>query len=202
MEEATQERPQAPRSEEHVLRGLDLVDRPPPDRAHALGVQLLPRLPNGVGSKAGVRTMKYHSRCPATSSTCSGKRCSLVQMHGPSWATSSPALFPELTAGGVLVGLAGLEPAADRGPDGASADTLELPEKNALVHVDHDHAHRLANAHAGHSVSSRSARNQRSRSSQGTAAFAGDVDGRTNRRVSPSRRSWSPCPGRPPNGPR
>ena len=47
-----------------------------------------------------------------------------------------------------------------------------------------------------------SARNQRSRSSHGTAAFAGDVDGRTKRSVSPSRRSWRPCAGRPPNGPR
>ena len=36
----------------------------------------------------------------------------------------------------------------------------------------------------------------------GTAAFAGDVDGSTNRRVSPSRRSCSPCSGRSPNVPR
>ena len=123
-------------------------------------------------------------------------------MHGPSSDHVQPRLLPELTAGGVLVGLAGLEPAADRGPDAASADTLEPHEKDALVHVDHDHARRLANPHARHAVSSRSARNQRSRSSQGTAAFAGDVEGRTKRSVSPSRRSWSPCSGRPPNGPR
>ena len=49
-------------------------------------------------------------------------------------------------------------------------------------------------------TSSRNARNQRSRSSQGTAAFAGEVEGRTTSSVSPSRRSWSPWPGRPPNG--
>ena len=51
-------------------------------------------------------------------------------------------------------------------------------------------------------TSSRSARNQRRRSSHGTAAFAGDVDGSTKRSVSASRSSWSPCAGRPPNGPR
>ena len=36
----------------------------------------------------------------------------------------------------------------------------------------------------------------------GTAAFAGEVDGRTKSSVSPSRASWRPCCGRPPNGPR
>ena len=40
-------------------------------------------------------------------------------------------------------------------------------------------------------ASSRRARNQRSRSSHGTAAFAGDVDGRTKSAVSPRRRSCS-----------
>ena len=51
-------------------------------------------------------------------------------------------------------------------------------------------------------TSSRSARNQRSRSAYGTAAFAGEVDGSTKRSVSPSRRSWRPCSGRSPNAPR
>ena len=55
-------------------------------------------------------------------------------------------------------------------------------------HADHEPLVRLS--------SSRSARNQRSRSSQGTAAFAGDVEGSTYSRVSPRRRSWRPSSGR------
>ena len=41
---------------------------------------------------------------------------------------------------------------------------------------------------------SRSSRNHFSRSAYGTAAFAGDVEGSTNSRVSPSRRSACPAP--------
>ena len=50
------------------------------------------------------------------------------------------------------------------------------------------------------SISAWSALNQRSRSSQGTAAFAGEVDGSTKSAVSPSRRSCRPCSGRSRNG--
>jgi hypothetical protein len=45
-------------------------------------------------------------------------------------------------------------------------------------------------------------RNQRSRSSQGTAAFAGEVDGSTNRLVSASFVSCRPSSGRLPKAPR
>src|SRR4029079_1542462 len=100
---------------------------------------------------------------------------------------------------------AGCSPEAPRG-------NLEADEDDPLVRVDDE---RPDAGPEPHGASSRSARNHRSRSSQGTAAFAGDVDGgawravlrgecdgRTKGSASRSRRSWSPCAGRPPNGPR
>ena len=74
--------------------------------------------------------------------------------------------------------------------------------KEAALSAGLDHARGAADAERAHGASSRSARNQRSRSSHGTAAFAGDVEGSTKSSVPPSRRSCSPCGGRPPNGPR
>ena len=80
--------------------------------------------------------------------------------------------------------------------------------RHALVRADVDPAEEGRDAHPGsltqpgQAVSARRARNHRRRSSHGTAAFAGEVDGNTKRSVSPSRRSWRPCCGCPPNGPR
>src|SRR5262249_57500651 len=54
----------------------------------------------------------------------------------------------------------------------------------------------------GRSSHSASAWNQRRRSAYGTAAFAGDVEGRTKRPVSASVRGWTPRSGRSPNAPR
>ena len=59
-----------------------------------------------------------------------------------------------------------------------------------------------AGASAYFSTSSRSARNHRSRSSHGTAAFAGEVEGRTKSRVSPRHRSCGPSSGRSLKAPR
>ena len=69
-----------------------------------------------------------------------------------------------------------------------------------MLGVEQDHARGSADAERAHGTSSRSARNQRSRSSHGTAAFAGDVDGSTKSSVSPNRPSCSPCGGRPAHG--
>ena len=63
-------------------------------------------------------------------------------------------------------------------------------------------AHRSARRTARQSIDFRSLRNQRSRSTYGTAAFAGEVEGRTNSRVSPRLRDCSPSSGLSPNVPR
>ena len=61
---------------------------------------------------------------------------------------------------------------------------------------------RTAGRGSGSSSSHSSARNQRSRSAYGTAAFAGDVDGSTKSPSSPSVRSCGPSSGRSRKAPR
>ena len=69
-----------------------------------------------------------------------------------------------------------------------------LDEQDALVGVDDERAHGLAAARAR--ATRFSALNQRSRSSYGTAAFAGDVDGSTKSAVEPIVRNCGPSSGR------
>ena len=77
---------------------------------------------------------------------------------------------------------------------------VEMDEERAPGRVDDEAADSVAPGL--HGTSTRSARNQCSRSAYGTAAFAGEVDGSTNSIVSPSRRSCSPWSARSRNAPR
>lgn len=78
---------------------------------------------------------------------------------------------------------------------------VEAREEDAIVLVEHDRARGRAKPKLAHELRSRSARNQRRRSSHGTAAFAGEVDGSTKSAVSYSLGSCNPCSTRPPKTP-
>ena len=168
-------------------------------RGHAFGLELLPRVP---GRRLERRRANEEVPLPlAVEVDAAGEQMLARPDTRSQLDVVEPSLFDKLATCSVLVRSPGSSPpptvaqtVRPSGTRNARADTVEL--------VEQDDARGLANAQTGHETSSRSARNQRSRSSQGTAAFAGDVDGRTKRSASPSRGSWSPCCGLPPNGPR
>ena len=109
-----------------------------------------------------------------------------------------PCLLAQLARERMLVRLAGLEPATRSRPDGPRRE-VEPDEQDPVGRVQDDRPCGLAKPHRR---KSRNAWNQRSRSAQGTAAFAGEVEGSTKSAVSPRRRSCSPSSGRSPNAPR
>ena len=106
---------------------------------------------------------------------------------------AEPGLLGQLAPKRRLLVLAGLERAAGGRPERAPA---RRRERRAGAHGRRRRARgRGRRAASGGSSSRRSSSNQCSRSAYGTAAFAGDVDGRTKSSVSTSRRSCSPSVG-------
>src|SRR5207253_482864 len=86
-------------------------------------------------------------------------------------------LLGELAAQRVLVCFTWVDPAARARPDAVA----EMHQDGAAVGVENERAD--AAPPRPQRTSARSAANQRRRSSHGTAAFAGEVDGSTKRRV-------------------
>ena len=132
-----------------------------------------------------------------------GTMWSRVQIDRPDLDLDEPDLLRELAPDRLLGALALLDPAARRRPERLPVGKLEAHEQDAVVRVEHDRAGGRADpelAHASRAHELAQARNQRNRSSHGTAAFAGDVDGSTKSAVSPRRRSCRPCSGRSRNG--
>ena len=108
-------------------------------------------------------------------------------------------LLAELAGQGLGVALARVDAAARRRPPGAHR-VLEAHEEDPIGGIEHQRADsgplRQPRTRAA------SSKNQSTRSNHGTAAFAGDVEGSTKSRVSPSVRSWTPSSGRSLNAPR
>ena len=138
-----------------------------------------------AGVKAGTRTRWYCSRWPSHWPPMNGITCRRVQTTGPISGPRQSRLLLELAADRILGRLAGLDPSARRRPQrrpGNSKRTSRIRSSGSIT---------TARA-AGRIRSSLTARescsalNQRNRSSQGTAAFAGEVDGSTKSAVSPS----------------
>ena len=94
-----------------------------------------------------------------------------------------PHLLGKLPTDGVLVGLSRVHAAAGSRPADPARE-LEAHEQHAVALVEDERPHRIAEPRFIHPARSRRARNQRSRSFHETAAFAGDVDGRTKSSVS------------------
>ena len=137
----------------------------------------------------------------------------------PDLGCGEPRLLLELAPDRILGALTRLDAASRRRPE-RSPGKLEADEQDAVVRVDDDRTGSGTDAELGQAgslsheegrgldlsqcravLSPRNSRNQRSLSAQGTAAFAGEVEGRTKSRVSPRRRSCSPCSGRSRNVP-
>ena len=138
-------------------------------------------------ANAGVRR---RSTARSGRPTCSSGRCASAPGRRARGGRRAPAPTPRGAAGkrrGVVLAL--LHAAPRRRPD-RSIGVVEADERDPLVGVEDERPDTGAEPHA---TSERSARNQASRSSHSTAAFAGEVDGRTKSSDSPSRRSWSPC---------
>ena len=151
----------------------------------------------GTGSKRCVRTSTYRSTCPSQLPSRNGITCSRVQIHGPSSTSSSPAS----SASSRTIACSCVSPGSSPPPGVAHttrARELEADEQDPVVRVEHDRPSGLPEPHSD----SRNARNQRSRSAHGTAAFAGEVEGSTQSAVSPRRRSCAPSSARSPNAPR
>ena len=91
-----------------------------------------------------------------------------------------PCFFAQLAGERLLVRLAWLEPAAGRRPDTPRGE-VEPDEQDPVGRVQDDGPCGLAQPHRR---KSRNAWNQRNRSDQGTAAFAGEVEGSTKSAVS------------------
>jgi hypothetical protein len=106
----------------------------------------------------------------------------------------------QLPSEGLDVALPGVDAPSRWGP--RKGREVELDEQDAVFRVEDERAHAVAPRSHPRSTASASARNQPSRSSHETAAFAGDVDGTTKSRVSSSRRAWMPSSGRSPKVPR
>ena len=103
-------------------------------------------------------------------------------------------LLPELAAHGLLVGLPLVDASSGRQPHRVLR-ALEAHEQDPVVGIEDDGARGAADPPLRHRRALRSARNQRSRSSHGTAALAGEVDGSTKSAVPSIVRSWSPSSG-------
>jgi hypothetical protein len=118
--------------------------------------------------------------------------------QGPQLEVVEPQLLGELPPQRHLVGLARVHSAAGRRP--RERRELEVDEQDSIARIEHEGAHAPSPRLQAEAFAS--ARNQRRRSFHATAAFAGDVEGRTKSRVSASRRSCSPSSGRSLNTPR
>ena len=176
---------------------VELAERPPADLAHALGAELL-----GRETRADRERAAPDQVVPLRLAVEAAAHREDVRPHPDAPPEGLDELQTELLAElarerrGVVLAL--LHPAPGRRPD-RTIGVVEADERDPLVGVEDERPDAGTEPHA---TSERSARNHASRSSQGTAAFAGEVDGRTNRSVSPRLASWRPCCGRPPKGPR
>ncbi len=120
--------------------------------------------------------------------------------HGAEFELTESRFFEELATDRLLVGLVVLDPTPRGRPDEPIAK-VEADEESAIFFVDDDRAGCRTKPKLTHDTSCRSARNHRRRSSHGTAAFAGDVDGSTKSAVSSNVSSCGPCPTGPPKMP-
>src|SRR6476646_7391556 len=172
-EELAEQRRQPTRRERDVRRGLQLPERPPPQLRDAFVAKLLGRQTRADREGRGAKEVE------ALGLTVPPAHREHVGPHPDACAERPREVETQLLAelaperrGVVLAFLgasAGCSPEAPRGE-------LEADEDDPLVRVDDE---RPDAGPEPHGTSSRRARNHRSRSSQETAAFAGDVDGRT-----------------------
>ena len=117
--------------------------------------------------------------------------CVRDQIQGPRSTTSSPASSRNSRASACSCVSPGSSPPPGARPDRPRRE-VEPYEQDPVGRIEDDRPCGLAKPHR---TRSRNAWNQRSRSAQGTAAFAGEVEGSTKRAVSPRLRSWSPSSG-------
>jgi len=170
-----------PRRRDRRIRRLELIEGPPPKLVHVLDAEVERGLRLVLGNSNEEEPLPLVDRPRGPFERVVARPDPRAERH-----VEQAELLTQLTPHGVLVSLAWGEAAARRRPmDAAGARLDELDEHDAVGVVEDDGACRLA--HRRHR-SSRSARNQRRRSEYGTAAFAGDVDGRTKRAASPSAR--------------
>ena len=151
----------------------------------------------GTGSKRCVRTSTYRSTCPSQLPSRNGMTCSRVQIHGPSSTSSSPAS----SASSRTIACSCVSPGSSPPPGVAHNAALGNSKltsriRSAGSRMTARAACRSLTATRGTPGTSAAAR------SQGTAAFAGEVDGSTQSAVSPRRRSCAPSSARSPNAPR
>ena len=139
------------------------------------------------------------SAAPSGRPTCSSGTCVRTQTHLRGGATSSrPSSSRSSRARAAASSSPSSAPAPGGRPDG-HIWIVEAEERDPVIGVEDECPDTGSEPHA---TSERSARNHVRRTSHGTAAFAGEVDGRTKSSVSLRRASWRPCCGRPPKGPR
>ena len=184
-------------------RLLQLRRRPQRSFEDVLRVHLLPGV-LGFGVNAGVWTRWYCSRWPSHAPPMNGTICSRVQMTSPISTAVEAGLLAQLPPNRVLGCLAGSIPppgVAQNERPGTRSERAGFARPGRSRSPEQP-AGSGARSRAVPPTISRKALNQRSRSSQGTAAFAGEVDGSTKSAVSPSRRSWRPCSAPLRNGPR
>ena len=185
---------------EHRVRRLQLLERPPAN-AVIPSVRSSSQVSRGAGSNDGHAhevvalglTVPAPPRRAGRVGPRPDERAELEARRGPASSASSRRSASS-----------SLSPCSIP-PPGVAHTTrsreVEAHEQRAVVIGEDDRPRGGPQARAVIRAKSRSARNQRSRSSHGTAALAGEVDGSTKSAVSPSRRSWSPCSGRSPKTP-
>lgn len=186
QDQLAQEKREAAWREDRVRR-LQLGGRPPADRSHALGAELIPtesRYRFERLSADKVVALGLAVPAPAGERHVVGPR----PHERAEVKALEPSLLEELAPQSMLIGLPILDPAPGGRPDDSIAE-IETDEENPVRLIDDDGARRTAEAQLTHVVRSCRSRNQRRRSSQGTAAFAGDVDGSTKSAASPILRS-------------